>query len=58
MFAQYIISANNDLVVGGCHFQAFCMDVNPFRSNFFHIFGAKEKTGKKSKISRNIGFFG
>ena len=38
----------NGLVVGGCHFQAFWVGSNPFRSIFFffQIFGAKEKSGK------------
>ena len=63
MFALYIISAINGLVVGGCHFQAFWVGSKPSRSIFFEIFGAKkqkEKTGKNRKLrekseKRNFG---
>ena len=46
MFALYIISVINGLVVGGCHFQAFWVGSKPVRSKFFIFL----EPGKKSEI--------
>ena len=46
MFALYIISAINGLVVGGSHFQTFWVGSKPVRSNFFIFL----ELGKKSEI--------
>ena len=56
MFALYIISVINGLVVGGCHFQAFWVGSKPVRSNFFIFL----EPGKKSEIffsRKNRRFF-
>ena len=46
MFALYIISTINGLVVGECHFQVFWVGSKPVRSNFFIFL----EPGKKSEI--------
>ena len=59
MFALYIISAINGLVVRGCIFQAFWVGSKPVRSNFF-IFFFQEKSvffGKNRYLSEKSAIF-
>ena len=53
MFALYIISAINGLVVGMCHFQAFWVGSKPTRSKFLKPKNKRKKQRKIGNIGKN-----